>query len=244
MSKKINTQAMFFPGFIESDLENSDMIDKEVDRIVKDIHAEHPKLVIGLNNGLRLDYKAYEREVGKAWAKAYASYVPEFVKSCEFDVIYVFYRMYDGIPDSDYRDSPRRLYVNIEMEEDWLDRIKAFISSNQEWFKKRIAEDWTSRDGFHSYMENNLEGWLKGLEDEDERYVGTTLGYMIYKEHGEFWKDINEKVCAAVPISRYISMTSAKKQELRELIKEEEEERRIKEYDEKHQLTIDFSEIS
>lgn len=237
MSKKINTQAMFFPGFYESVLENSDMTYEDIQSFIDDLHDNHPKLDVDEDNDIEVDYKGYEKEIAAAWARGYASYMPDFVISCEFESVVPPRNTGYG---PDYRFGTDKLYVDIEMEDNWLERMKAFISENQEWFKKRIADDWTSYDGFWSYMENNLEGWLNGLEDEDERYIGTTLAYMMLLENGEFWEDINMDAWETVSFYAFIGLTPEKQKELEELAEQEELDRRIREYDEKHQLKIDF----
>ena len=230
---------MFFPGFYESALENSDMDYEETQLFIDDLREMHPKLEVDEDNDIEVDYDGYRREVGKAWAKCYESYMPSFVKSCVFESIVPPRNTGYG---PDYRFGTDKLYVDIELDDDWLDRMKEFISDNRDWFVERIKEDWTSYDGFCSFMENDLEGWIKGLEDEDERYIGTTLAYMMLKENGEFWDDINLSVYERVSFYSFIHLTKEKEDELDSLAEEEEKERRIREFDEKHQLKIDFGE--
>lgn len=238
MKNFFNTEAMFFPGFYESPLENSDMTYEEVESFIDDLKDRHPKLEIDRDYDIIEDIKGYEEEVAEAWARAYATYFPEgLVKSCEFDSIVPPRNTGYG---PDYRFGTDKLYLNIELADDWLERMKKFIYDNQEWFEKRICDDWSSRDGFMSYMENSLAGWLKNLEEEDERYIGTTLAYMMLKKHGEFWDAINDDVWSMVSYYSYISLTPEKERELESLIEEEERELKAKELNEKYQLKLDF----
>jgi hypothetical protein len=237
MNTIFNTQAMFFPGFYESVLENSDYDYNETRSFIDDLHENHPKLEIDEDEDIEIDYQEYRKQIASAWARGYASYMPSFVKSCEFESIVP---PRDTGYGPDYRFGTDKLYVDIEMDEDWLDKMKAFITDNKEWFEARLKDDWTSRDGFMSFMENDLGGWLKGLEDEDERYVGTTLAYMMLKEYGNFYESINMDVLDEVSFFPFISLTPEKQQELDDLAEEEERERRAREYDEKYQLKLDF----
>lgn len=238
MKTFFNIDACFFPGFYESILENSDMVADEIDQFITDINDNHPKFEIDEDDDVEVDYKGYENDIANAWARAYATYFPEgMVKSWEFDSVVPPRNTGYG---PDYRYGTDKLYLNVELTDDWLERMKKFISDNQEWFEKRISDDWTSYDGFWSFMENNLDGWLEGLEEEDERYIGTTLAYMMIKENGEFWEDVNMSAFEDVSMFPYISLTEEKKVELDEFIETEAEERRIREFDEKHQLKLDF----
>lgn len=239
MKTSFNIEASFFPGFYESVLESSDMVANEISQFIDDIREDHPKLEIDEDDDIEVDYKGYENDIANAWARAYATYFPKgMVKSWEFDSVVPPRNTGYG---PDYRFGTDKLYLNVELSEDWLERMKKFISNNQEWFEKRIADDWTSYDGFLSYMENDIEGWLKGLEDEDERYIGTTLAYMMMTENYKFWDDVNMSACEDASMYAYISLTDDKKKELEELSEIEAEERRIREYDEKHQLKLDFT---
>jgi hypothetical protein len=238
MKTSFNIDACFFPGFYESILESSDMVANEIDQFITDIHDNHPKFEIDEDDDVEVDYKAYENAIANAWARAYATYFPEgMVKSWEFDSIVPPRNTGYG---PDYRYGTDKLYLNVELADDWMERMKKFISDNQEWFEKRIGDDWSSYDGFFSYMENNLTGWLKGLEDEDERYISTTLAYMMMKENDEFWDDVNMSAFEDVSMYPYINLSEEKAKEFEEFKEAEAEERRIKEYDEKHQLKLDF----
>ena len=231
MKTIFTTRVMTFPGFNESVLENSDMVDSNLKSFVKDLHDKHPKLKVNVDDDVEIDYKEYEKEISNVWVRSYASSMPSFVKSCEFDFL---------LPPQDHF-STDELYVKIELADNWLDHMKAFIAQNREWFEKRIADDWTPRKGFQPYIENNLDDWLKGLEDEVGSCVGLTLAYMIYRNNDEFEKEINKKVTETVSLYSFISLTPEKQEELDELVVQEEKERYIGEYEEKHQLQIDFS---
>ena len=257
MKTSFNIDACFFPGFYESILESSDMVANEIDQFITDIHDNHPKFEIDEGDDVEVDYSGYENAVAKAWARAYATenginwkeyagasininatYFPDgLVKSWEFDSIVPPRNTGYG---PDYRFGTDKLYLNVELAADWLERMKKFISDNQEWFENRIGDDWSSYDGFFSYMENNLTGWLKNLEEEDERYISTTLAYMMMKENDKFWEDVNMSVFEDVSMYPYISLSGEKAREFEEFKEAEAEERRIKEYDEKHQLKLDF----
>ena len=54
------------------------------------------------------------------------------------------------------------------------------MKENAEWLRERIWKDWTSYDGFISFMDNNLNDWYNHIFKEmDERYIGSMITYMM-----------------------------------------------------------------
>lgn len=234
---KFCIEACYFPGFYESVLESSDSIYYETEEYINNIKENHPKFE-GDTDDVEVDYKGYEREIAEVWVRGYSSYMPKhIVVACEFDSIVPPRNTGYG---PDYRFGTDKVYINVTLEENWLDSLKAFIEENKEWFKNRILDDWSSYDGFTSFMSNDVDVWIRGLEEEDERYIGTTLAYMAYKEHGDFYEDLNMEALETVSLWSFLSLSEEKTKELDEIRDAEDEEQHIREYDEKHQLKIDF----
>ena len=239
METRFNTQAMFFPGFYESVLCDSNSQYYDEKEFVSELMEQHPKLELDPDVDIEVDYEGFKDDMARAWAKSWAGFVPSIVVSCEYSEVVPPRNTGYG---PDYRFGTDKLYVNIELIPDWFVHMKKFIYDNNEWFADRIKQDWTSYDGFMSFMENDIDGWIQGLTDEDERYIGTTIAYMMLKQYGEFWNTVNMDALENVSYWSYIHLTEDKQEELDELEKTEAEERRIKEYDEKHQLKLDFPE--
>jgi hypothetical protein len=182
---KTTIRLPFFPGFYESWLENSDTsywaIKEELDYYY---HGELGRTEL-TEDDLDFDYKAYEKEVCDAFVEVWKNLSPDFVKSVEFEELWRP-RYYNFETD--------RIYAKIEMEDDWKEKMRAFMDAN--WFElsKRIDDDWSDRDGFISFMNNRIDGWIGALfVEEDARYIGVMLGYMMEFED----KDIFEHLCEA-----------------------------------------------
>ena len=140
------------------------------------------------------------KSVAAAWAKRYAEFLPnDIVVSSKFESLVP---PLDENGEIDYHYGTDRIFIDVKLQHNWLDMMNAFIQKNQLWFVERIKEDWTSRNGFLSYMSNTMEGCLHNLEQADERYIGTTLAYMAFKEHGEFWNQINKDLIEPLSISK------------------------------------------
>ena len=167
----------FFPGFYETDYFNSDTeyyaIEEELE--YQQEVEENPDLTV---DDLDFNFSEYKEDVIASFVEAWKNHAPkDVVKAVEFEEL----------------DSPRfynfrndRIYAKVTLEEGWEDVMRKFMDENKDWLKERIHKDWTSYDGFMSYMENDSSKWGKELfEEHDERYIGTMIGYMMYNEDND-----------------------------------------------------------
>lgn len=183
---RISIQLPFFPGFYETAYKNSDTayyaIREELEYYHRDLKDEHPEYQLLTEDDLDFDDEEYERDVMNAFIEVWAKHAPDFVKSVEFDEL----------------DSPRyynfrndHLYAYVELADEWKDEMRQFIASNYDWLQERIHDDWTSYDGFISFMENDIDEWDKNLfEAEDPRYIGTMIAYMMQLANETVYDDI------------------------------------------------------
>ena len=223
-----NIQLPFFPGFYESDLENSDTaywaIKEELQYYREECDTPCPELT---EDDLDFDYKGYEEDVRNAWVEAFRDRLPEFVLSLE-NVEMTSPRYYNFETD--------RLWGDVELRDDWMDEMRHFIALNYDWLQKRIKDDWTSYDGFCSFMENDVDKWAEHLFDEmDERYISTMIGYMMYRENKEIRNDLVMIALEDVYDGMYVHLT----EEGQAKVDKGVEDGTIKVYD-PDQLTIPF----
>ena len=80
------------------------------------------------------------------------------------------------------------------------------MDANKEWLVKRIREDWTSCDGFNSFMDNNYDDWYKEFQkdDVDERYICTMIGYMMLLANENIYNDLIIDTLEGFYIGEYI----------------------------------------
>ena len=102
-----------------------------------------------------------------------------------------------------------KLYVNVEFEDDWRDKVRTFMNENKDYLTKRIREDWTSCDGFNSFMDNNYDDWYKEFQkdDVDVRYIGVMIGYMMSLANNEIYYDLISDTLEGFYIGEYIINT-------------------------------------
>lgn len=219
---KISMEIPFFPGFYETDLMNSDTsywaIKEELEYYYQqDLLPEHPEYEHLTEDDLDFRYSDYEKDVAEAFLEVWENNAPEdIVESVEFDAI----------------DSPRyynfrndRLFAFVELKDGWEDVMRHFIASNYDWLQQRIHDDWTSYDGFMSFMDNDVDEWGEHLFNEhDERYISVMIAYMMYQENHEIRNDLVMSALEDIYAGSYVYITDEGQARLDEIIAQREED--------------------
>jgi hypothetical protein len=239
---KFNIELPFFPGFYESDLENSDTaywaIKEELEYYQRDYAYDNPDeqaIYAQLTeDDIDFDHRRYEGDVRDAWVESFRRRLPEFVLSLE-NVEMTSPRYYNFETD--------RLWADVELRDDWMDVVREFMVENADWLRDRIKEDWTSYDGFASFMSNNFDdlsydededNWSRdkswyfhlfsGKSDRWECYISTIIGYMMYRENKEIRNDLVMDALEDVYAGSYVFITDEGEEKLQELRDQREED--------------------
>ena len=206
MKKNFEIQLPFFCGFYESPLYNCDTLYWETTENEMEYWRDRFDDETLTANDLDIDFPRFTEECAKAYMDAFFNNAdcPGFIKSMEFSKI---------VSPSYYNFETDRLFVNVEFEEDWRDKVKTFMDENKEWLTERIKKDWSSRDGFFSFMNNTYEGWYEELQsdDADERYIGVMIGYIMYCANEDIYDDLITDTLENFYISEYIFNTKENK---------------------------------
>lgn len=181
---KTSLQLAFSPGFYETDYESSDTayyaIHQELDDIRTGEVDGNPDWT---EDDLDFDYQAYEKDIIDNFIAAWKKYAPaDVVESVEFDEL-------DSPREYNFRND--RLFAFVTFKEGWQDAMRKFMEDNAEWLREKIGKQWSSRDGFISFMSNAVGDWYHFLfVEKDERYLGTMIGYMMEIEDPEVYDDL------------------------------------------------------
>ena len=240
---KFNIELPFFPGFYDSILYSSDdsywAFKEEVEYyqneycIDYDIPEDKEIYAQITEDDLDFDFEGYTKEIREYWVEGFKNSAPEIVLSVE-NVEMTSPRYYNFETD--------RLWADVDLRDDWMDVVREFMVENADWLRDRIKKDWTSRDGFDSYMSNNFDD-LSHDEDEDywgckswyfhlfsgqsDRwgcYISTIIGYMMYRENKNIREDLAIFAREDVSINSYIYITDEGFTRLGELRKQREED--------------------
>ena len=215
---KINIELPFFPGFYESDLENGDTaywaIKEELDYYRNDCDTPCKELT---EDDFDFNYSDYEKDVREQWVEGFRENAPEFVVSVE---------NVEMTSPKYYNFSTDKLWADIELKDGWEDDVRKFMDENADWLRKRIKDDWTSYDGFMSFMSNNFgdtshdededywggdKSWywhlFSGQSDRWECYISTIIGYMMYRENSEIRNDLVMFALDDIYAGSYVTLT-------------------------------------
>ena len=205
MNKKISIELPFFPGFYETIYFNSDTdyyaIEEELEYYQES--EENPNLTA---DDLDFDYEEYTNDVTNAFVLAWKANAPKsVVENVEFEEL-------DSPRYYNYRND--KIYATVTLTENWEEEMRKFMEENKEWLKERIKKDWTSYDGFMSFMENDYDKWVGELfEEQDERYIGTMIGYMMYKEDKDIINTLYYDTMDDIYAGSYVYLINEKDEE-------------------------------
>ena len=221
---KVNIELPFFPGFYESDLENSDTsycaIKEELEYYQRDCDTPCEELT---ENDLDFDYKGYKEAVRDEWVAGFREYMPEIITSLD---------NVEMVSPKYYNYSTDKLYADVELKDGWEDDVRAFMTENADWLRERINRDWTSYDGFISFMSNNFDNlahdeeedywgdkswyWhlFSGKSDNFVCYLTTIIGYMMYRKNENVRNDLVMYALEDVYAGSYVFLTDEGKEKV------------------------------
>lgn len=129
-----------------------------------------------------IDMDGYKKVLAYGYVSEFENYMPtNIIKEVKKDTA-------DMWSPSAYNYSTDKVYVEIVLADDWKEQIMKFINENYDTIKARIKKDWSSYDGFWSFIENDIDTFVEKL-DEDERYIEVIIAYIMEYTHG---KDVFE----------------------------------------------------
>ena len=196
----------FFCGFYESPLYNCDTLYWETYGDELDFYRERFEDDTLEQDDLDIDFDRYKEDVCKTFIDAFFNLCecPDFIEGMDFSEM-TSPRYYNFETD--------KLYANVNLAEDWRDKVKEFMDKNKEMLTKRISEDWTSRDGFWSYMDNTFDYWYNEFQKDepDERYISSIIQYMMEDADKNVYDHVICDTLENVYLDEYIINTKEEK---------------------------------
>jgi hypothetical protein len=203
MEKKIvEINLPFFDGFYESIYYNSDSIYNDFHDYEDDYKEQYGDDVT--DDDFDIEYKEYTQDVCKEFTEQFFDLAPKFIEKLEF---------VEMTSPAYYNFETDKIYANATLSDDWREQVLKFMRDNKDWLSERIKKDWTSYDGFMSFMDNTYDAWLTRFETEediDPRYLSTIVGYIMMKENDDIRWTLAECTLENIYIGSYIYCTKDK----------------------------------
>lgn len=158
----INHSCEVFAGFYESWLFNSDSI--------LNVTCGEPTPPDGYYYDM-YDYNGFCYEVGKVATESIFDSIPDsIVKSYK----------YMGISSPRfYNYSTDKICVDVEVD---YDNLKDYcLNEKRDEFEEYLHDNFTSYDGFISFVDNNVKDFESNLDNESEKYDNVMLEFLITK---------------------------------------------------------------
>lgn len=135
MATKFNICIPFFPGFYESWAYDS-CLDAENFNEELDYYKECYDVVLDADKDLALDFNAYKNNFSEAFIQNIIDnnyYGVNFIKNMDNINFKIESPLF-------YNYGTDMLYTDVELTENWLGTMVAFIETNKEWFAKKSVK--------------------------------------------------------------------------------------------------------
>lgn len=121
------------------------------------------------------DYQEYRHDICEDYTEVWESWLQEFISDdIQLEFLEVVRPQYYTAWETD------RCRVKIQLTQAAEDAIIAKMGKHRELLAKWIKENHTSRDGFISYLSNDIDQWPSRLFDDQEIRQPAYLFYMLY----------------------------------------------------------------
>lgn len=200
----------FFPGFYGSCFDLSDVVSNEAE-----LNFEHYLDVLGDENADRVKLSpddfdatesainAYKKEVAERYVAYVNEYIPDFV---------VGFKYTDIESPRSYNFSNDKVICDIFLKRDWVEEVERFINEYHRELAVDIANDWSSKSGFWSFIDNNVDNWLTRVIDEPSVYLPLIIEYMICYNEGKSCDEIIDDISMRVYENVYMEVICTNKE--------------------------------
>lgn len=205
MKNEFEIQLPFFCGFYESPLYNSDTLYMETNDDI-DYYKERFEDETLTPDDLDIDFARYTKACCEAFCTEFYHSSPKIVKSLD---------LVEMTSPNYYNFETGKVYAKVVLEDDWREQVKYFMDANKEWLTNRIRQEWSSRDGFWSFLSNDYNEWCEFLQedDTDERYLSEIIKYMMYLDNKDIYNDLIYGVLDSIYVGEYIINVKEKENE-------------------------------
>lgn len=170
-----NHSCRIFEGFYESNLFNSDT----------EYHLNYSLNDEDNNKEYEIDFEPYCKDISTHAVELLADYCVLYA-----DNKIIKSMRYAGLSSPQYYNfSTDKLQIKMDFN---LSKLKSFIRTNKDDFNSYLQDNFTSYDGFWSFVSNNYNDFMADYNSDDkERCIDVMLEYYILTcIYNGFWSDI------------------------------------------------------
>lgn len=157
------------------------------------------------------DFQKYRADICEDYTEVWELWLQEFISDdIQLEFLEVVRPQYYTAWETD------RCRVKIQLTQAAEDVIIEKMGQHRELLAKWIRKNHTSRDGFNSYLSNDIDQWTSRLFDNDETfqpaYLFSMLYYIVKAEFFRIGESVNLEHEAYGRISENIDITSYMKE--------------------------------
>lgn len=190
---------MEFPGYYESHYCNSNSVSDKIEdiEINSGVELKHA-------DDWEVDMENYKKDLGVA----YTDFINEKYRGIFGETFVLSYK--ETISPRQYNFETDKMMATLEIldEEKFFASVRAKMNEHKEELRIIIHDNHTSRSGFISYMENDIEKWYDLIEEEpDKLYLECVMSYIAKIELGGLDDDFLNEVYfdSTLQIENYIA---------------------------------------
>lgn len=190
---------MGFCGFYYSIFDSDNVYD--ILRSEQDYYMSQFDIEGEIDKDIKFDYEEYQKAVADAWAARYADGLSDIVKGIS-NVQIMSPKFYNFETD--------KIISDVELVDNWKDILRDFMNNNYDALKNRIHDDWSDRDGFWSFIDNDIDNWPLFLFSEDHfdsEYLEIMLMYYLESKEDDAIQKIDYNVSENIDPFMFIELS-------------------------------------
>ena len=219
----------FYNSIIDADIENE--IDSLTQYYSESYELNDNEEQLLSNSFLSVNNNNFYNEICKDYVSFYIDKLNERIKDFTLKGTYKCF-----ISPKEYNFETDRIFIEIE-ENHCIDFIKYIIKNYKKELDKKIKERFTSRSGFISFYENNLESWTNNYKEWDHNQIGICFELFDIEEDEDIVYSLREYLSETISENLYNTLD----QEGKNLLDKKQKEIDKKELMDKQQLKLNFN---
>ena len=156
---KYNIQLPFFPGFYESLIDPRYLQDNYFDGYESKKQYIEKYWIDFSPDDIEVDYDSYTKDVCKLFVDKFKEYNPDWITSMEFQ---------EMTSPAYYNFETDKIFVDIEVVDNYKEHLLNFLNKYYNKAKEYINKCHSSRDGYISFMDNDIELWIEDIKNNDK----------------------------------------------------------------------------